>query len=113
MITFPSDDENTTVYRISDDSKVLVKGTFADHAYTVITKTGGIYAEVLTAPVDPEEPVKPGDSDDPVTPGDSDNPDKPISPDTGVAIGFASVVPMLCAGAAMIATKKRRNKKGE
>lgn len=106
-ITFPSDDENTTVYRISDDSKVLVKGTFADHAYTVITKTGGIYAEVLTTAVDPEEPVTPGDSDNPATP------DNPINPGTGVAIGFASVVPMLCAGAAMIATKKRRNKKGE
>ncbi len=118
-ITFPSDDENTTVYRISDDSKVLVKGTFADNAYTVITKTGGIYAEVLTTAVDPEEPVVPGDSDKPVTPGDSDKPvtpgdsDKPVNPGTGVAIGFASVVPMLCAGAAMIAAKKRRNKKGE
>lgn len=100
-ITFPSDDENTIVYRISDDSKVLVKGTFADHAYTVITKTGGIYAEVLTTAVDPEDPATPGDSDSPLNPG------------TGVTVGFAAVVPALCAGAAMIAAKKRRNKKGE
>lgn len=109
-ITFPSDDENTIVYRISDDSKVLVKGTFADHAYTVITKTGGIYAEVLTTAVDPEDPAKPGDSDKPATPGDSDS---PLNPGTGVTVGFAAVVPALCAGAAMIAAKKRRNKKGE
>ena len=109
-ITFPSDDENTIVYRISDDSKVLVKGTFADHAYTVITKTGGIYAEVLTTAVDPEDPAKPGDSDKPATPGDSDG---PLNPGTGVTVGFAAVVPALCAGAAMIAAKKRRNKKGE
>lgn len=100
-ITFPSDDENTIVYRISDDSKVLVKGTFADHAYTVITKTGGIYAEVLTTAVDPEDPATPGDSDSPLNPG------------TGVTVGFAAVAPALCAGAAMIAAKKRRNKKGE
>lgn len=109
-ITFPSDDENTIVYRISDDSKVLVKGTFADHAYTVITKTGGIYAEVLTTAVDPEDPAKPGDSDKPATPGASDS---PLNPGTGVTVGFAAVVPALCAGAAMIAAKKRRNKKGE
>lgn len=109
-ITFPSDDENTIVYRISDDSKVLVKGTFADHAYTVITKTGGIYAEVLTTAVDPEDPAKPGDSDKPATPGDSDS---PLNPGTGVTVGFAAVAPALCAGAAMIAAKKRRNKKGE
>lgn len=109
-ITFPSDDENTIVYRISDDSKVLVKGIFADHAYTVITKTGGIYAEVLTTAVDPEDPAKPGDSDKPATPGDSDG---PLNPGTGVTVGFAAVAPALCAGAAMIAAKKRRNKKGE
>lgn len=100
-ITFPSNDENTTIYRVADDSKVLVKGIFADNAYTVITKTGGIYAEVLTASVDPEGPAKPGDSDNPLNPG------------TGVTVGFAAVVPALCAGAAMIAAKKRRNKKGE
>ncbi|MFR1480293.1 MAG: NEAT domain-containing protein [Hydrogeniiclostridium mannosilyticum] len=99
-ITAGYDSANVAAYRLSDGSKILVKGTVENGYYTVITKTAGSYAlvEKGSTITDAQNNQNQGNTNTPQT-GDTSN------------VGAVALLALAAAGmmGVTVITKKRKS----